>query len=1097
MATINGGTLVVSLEGKDVNLTDLLTRVERQMKVSGASAKEYDTTITRLSNSQRRNEAANAAYAQSLARVASAAGDDAQAIQLLGNALQSLTPSTAQANNVLLQLQQTLNKQANTAQQAANAQMKASAQAAAAAKAEAAAFRNSASFVTNFAQSFQGLIGAYFAVTSAAQAFNAVISAGNELEKTQVTFKALSGDIESYEKNLAAAKAQQARFGGSLNENIDALSGFANLAKRTGIDITQLANTARALAIIDPAQGFKGASIALKEFFSGDITSLARRFELPRDALRELANLAQTDAPAAFQKLEATLAEFGISQQLLAGQAETTAVAYDKLGGAAADAFAQVGQLLAQGLKPAAEQLTIALQTTAAGLNQLSQAGDKKLAVEDAFFAASTSADQFNAKVVSANAAIQESLGQTSFSVLGVITGIDLVRYGFDQAAASGLKFQQVTEAQFQLAQRLKESGASIEVIRTTMQATSQTATELENTYASIGAELNITKAQFDAFAASMLEAGQLGQDGAITAEAFFDALVSGSEGIDTLLPRLDAYIEGNRQATVGALDGSDAHERHAVAIEHESDALSQAALDAIDAEQASAALKLRQEELYSAALAAAQGLAGSGNAAIAMAQQFGIAEGRALSLINALRDLQIAKNLSEASSPSERNFVGVNALAGRSVDLKSFRDAQKALDGVNDAMRDQAFATADASGQLNLLRGELNKLTPGTEAYIRKQTELLKLEDQIDNKRSKKGGGAKSPKLSANDKLNNQLLAQQDKFNTQMEDLEEEHQQKLVDILAEFAKKQLEVQNENEKLKRRSRFDFYSDLNKSELNPIDRQAFAKAYEDAFAEAQRISQSGRAKLGQEFLALKQDHINQLKELAQEEQDIRTDDDLSGNEKNARLAELEARRKLLLDAQREEEKQLLEGGDSVQKEFQDRIDEENKAYADQADKIIESADRAGDAKIRNAERNKIVVDAENKALADQLLLYNQIAAKNGGTMPATGQPTATTPANIQQPQVAPQPISAIEPIPIKTDVPLSVDTPEAIIVKQLEMFIVRDQGVIDTIGDQTIRLEGKLDIVAQRIDAVNQELSSRLDALKGAVNASASRKAVQT
>lgn len=47
------------------------------------------------------------------------------------------------------------------------------------------------------------------------------------------------------------------------------MSNFANLSKRTGIEIDKLTNLARAMAVIDPAQGFKGAGIALKEFFSG------------------------------------------------------------------------------------------------------------------------------------------------------------------------------------------------------------------------------------------------------------------------------------------------------------------------------------------------------------------------------------------------------------------------------------------------------------------------------------------------------------------------------------------------------------------------------------------------------------------------------------------------------------------------------------------------------------------------------------------------------------------------------------------------------------------------------------------------------------
>ena len=1087
MATIQGGTLVVSLEGRDVNLSELLTKVENQMQKGATTAKNFDNTIAQLTASEKRNESALASYAQAQARFAEASGNSNLAVQRLVAAMQQLTPNTAAANSVLTQIQGTLNRQAAAAEQAAAAQARVSAQAVRSAEQETAALQKKLSGVTNFAAGFQKLIGAYFVVTQAAQAFGAVVSAGNELEKTEATFKALSGSAENYAKNLQAAKDQQARFGGSLNDTIDGLSGFANLAKRTGVDITQLANTARALAIVDPAQGFKGASIALKEFFSGDITSLARRFEIPRDRLNELKELAQTDAPAAFQKLQGVLEEFGISQSLLAAQANTTAVAYDKLGGAAADAFAKVGQLLSQGLEPAAVKLTNVLTNVSIGLDNLSKGGDKKLAVEQAFLQGSASADEFNNKVVGANATIQEAFANTNIGILAVIPGLQLLANQMGAATSAGLQFQQVTQGQFEFLQKLQQSGKSMEEIRAAMQATSEQAQELDRAYQRVGDGIGATKTQWADFVAVMLQAGQQSQEGAIAADAFFNAVVSGEEGIGSATARLQAYLDATRQATAGTLDGSDAHERHAAATDTEASALSNAALEAINAEQATTLLKQRQEEIVNAALAAAGGLGAAGNAAVAMAQQFGIAESKAADLINMLNNLRIAQNLASATSATEKKFVGINALAGRSVDLAAFRDQEKALAGVNDALRDQQFQAASAAGQIKILKDELSKLGPGTEAYIRKQTEINKAEDQLDKHRKRRSGGT-SPKLSANEKLNNQLLAQQDKFDNQMEDLEGKHQQRLLDILADFAKKQLETQKQNETLKRRSRFDFYTDLNKSQLSPIDRQAFAKAYEDAFNEAQRIAQSGRAKLAQEFLQLKQQHIQELKDLAEEEANIRTDKDLSKGEKNARLTELEGRRKLLQDAQKEEEKQLIDGGDKIQNDVQDRLAEENKSYDEQADKIILAAERGGEAKVRQAERSKVAVDEENKSLLTQESIYDRIRQKNGGVLPANLQPTATPNAtNIAAPEGTPAPITAPEAIPVKTDIPLAIAPPESLIVKQFELFVVRDQGVIDALGDQTLRLEGKLDkLVQANLDATNT-LGGKLDQIKTAVN----------
>lgn len=262
MPDVNAGRILVTLEGRDVNLTDLLTKVQTQMQRGVSSARQYDTTLAGLTNTTRREEAARAQYAQALARSAVAAGNDAQAIRILAQTMQQLTPNTTAAVNVLNQLQNTLNRQTAAAQQTAAQQARLNAQQSAAAQTLA---QQQASSITNAVTGLQRLAGAYFAVTTIASTFTEAISAGNRLEKADATFRALSGSTAAYEENLATAREQQARFGGSLEENIDGLSQFANLSKRTGVDIKELANTARALAVIDPVQGFKGAGIALKE----------------------------------------------------------------------------------------------------------------------------------------------------------------------------------------------------------------------------------------------------------------------------------------------------------------------------------------------------------------------------------------------------------------------------------------------------------------------------------------------------------------------------------------------------------------------------------------------------------------------------------------------------------------------------------------------------------------------------------------------------------------------------------------------------------------------------------------------------------------
>lgn len=230
MTDISGGRIVVTVEGKDIGLSQLLQKLETGMARGAAQARTYQAALTSLDPVQARLNAQGAAYQMSVARTALAMKDYAGAARILGTALQrDIVPGTIAANNAQQLLQKTLDRQ-GAAAQAAQAPL------------------------SGLAKGLQGMIGAYFAVTTAAQLFSQAISSANLLEKTQATFRALSGSQEEYNKNLAIAKSQQEAFGGSLQENLEGLSGFVNLSKRTGIELDKLGNIARRLAIIDPAQ---------------------------------------------------------------------------------------------------------------------------------------------------------------------------------------------------------------------------------------------------------------------------------------------------------------------------------------------------------------------------------------------------------------------------------------------------------------------------------------------------------------------------------------------------------------------------------------------------------------------------------------------------------------------------------------------------------------------------------------------------------------------------------------------------------------------------------------------------------------------------
>jgi hypothetical protein len=171
-----------------------------------------------------------------------------------------------------------------------------------------------------------------------------LVNRANELEKTASTIAAVSNNFEKFSEVLNVASKQQQRFGGSLNEQLSGFTSLVQITRRYNVDLEQLDNIARRLAIIDPLQGFSGASIALKEFFAGDITSLSRRFEIDRKTLNSVKNVA--NEADRLKALDDVLSKIGISNAVLEARAQSTAAQYDKLSGSIQNSFGVLGTAL-------------------------------------------------------------------------------------------------------------------------------------------------------------------------------------------------------------------------------------------------------------------------------------------------------------------------------------------------------------------------------------------------------------------------------------------------------------------------------------------------------------------------------------------------------------------------------------------------------------------------------------------------------------------------------------------------------------------------------------------------------------------------------
>ena len=220
-------------------------------------------------------------------------------------------------------------------------------------------FRRLGTFAGRALSIFGGL---QFAIGGAAAAIGGIVEQANSLDRAAATVNALSGSFQGFTQVLSLATIQQQKFGGTLDQTLQGFNSLIPISKRYGADLLQLDNIARRLAVIDPIQGFQGASIALKEFFSGDITSLSRRFEIDRKTLNSIKDAG--DKLQQLQKLDEVLADLGISNAVLESRTQTTAATYDRFGAVLSNTTTYLGKITQQGFAPFVENLTDAIDYT-------------------------------------------------------------------------------------------------------------------------------------------------------------------------------------------------------------------------------------------------------------------------------------------------------------------------------------------------------------------------------------------------------------------------------------------------------------------------------------------------------------------------------------------------------------------------------------------------------------------------------------------------------------------------------------------------------------------------------------------------------------
>ncbi|MCG8348234.1 MAG: DUF4670 domain-containing protein [Chloroflexales bacterium] len=293
---------------------------------------------------QARDEAL--ALAQAEARLERASGNTVGAINRLEAALAgqaTRTRQVIQAETQLVTLKQQLARETGEATNA---------------------FQRLAGVATGFGKAF-GALGITFSAQQIGQFALAAGRQANELEKTQALMRVAARDQATYNQLVQVATANQRAYGGTLQENLQALGRLAPLARNANLEFSDLNRATQLLALASPEQGLEGANSALRELIEGtgaeSIQSLVEHFDLPQSALRALTDESLT-AREKLEGLFTVLEQEGFGAAALNAQLDTTAATYDRLGASISNVIDAIGGAVAEGFEPAARGLDRLLQ---------------------------------------------------------------------------------------------------------------------------------------------------------------------------------------------------------------------------------------------------------------------------------------------------------------------------------------------------------------------------------------------------------------------------------------------------------------------------------------------------------------------------------------------------------------------------------------------------------------------------------------------------------------------------------------------------------------------------------------------------------------
>ena len=764
--------------------------------------------------------------------------------------------------------------------------------------------------------SIGGLAGAYVSLGAVADFAFQGLTLGAELEQSKFAIQTLSGSVEKGNAIYAEAIAFGQKYGYTQQEMASAAAQAASIFAKTNQSTEKNLEVLGRLAALNPAEGFEGAVVAFKELASGDITSIADRFNIARGEANAMKDAIAAGADPV-KVLDDALAKMNVTSDVLSNRMKGTngalldvKLAFEDSKLAAGEFLTAIGapemlENFATGLKFVTDKVReyIGLMQQAQGINPAT--GEKQATATTGLNAANYGQYQQENQAFIASQQQAEMAVERRNASLGVLGSFLTVVGGAQKLFADDtingtIADRALTESEFALAQSFLQRGVAQQDAASKAIQLNQATTATDNALgALIGTEAvtaQQSKALQDEIIALAMAHPEYTDQIFNTINAELEQGTT-SEGLSSAIQQLSddiAYNEiENTRLESAALLTAQATDVHTASVYE----LSAAQLEDTNKkiEAAAAAERLAQwEQDLAFAVDASQGSAlDAAGAALYLSQAYGIEYTQALKLIQATNALNEAR----AGRQGQLSGRGVaDALAG-AIDYNIGRREGRITAPYEKPERAKKAGAGKKAGKSDEVK-----------AAEKREKELAKIEKKIVDEKAK--------------------------YDKKKEDLDRAHLQKLMQINMDYYKKALEAEKKfnTDKFNVRNGF-------KGSILDIDKDLWdaARAEEVGYwNESQAIAQAGDAKRAEAFYQAAQEYAAMKAQHAQELRDL--DAQIAGSTDEAEQAELAERKRRLEEYYTEQELLAKEGLDKLRtgenelvKERDDAIAEENSRY----------------------------------------------------------------------------------------------------------------------------------------------------------------------